>query len=166
MFDPNDNEEDNLSSTTRKLDSEMGALSSSIADHGKSIENAARIKATSIERAAKIEARNRCNEQLQRAILTFDSEKHRLEAEKRDLRIKLAVAKQDRNAVLDDLYTEMIGEIDAQLSSIDSKIGNHQDQIDRVHNDDETTPPRSNIIMSRKRASSMSLEDLFRNDEE
>ena len=165
IFDLNDDAEDNISSTTSKLDSEMGALSSSIADHGKSIENAARIKAKSIERAAHIEARNRSNEQLQRAILTLDSEKHRLEAEKRDLRIKLAVAKQDQNAALDDLYTEMIGEIDAQLSSIATKIGNHQDQIDRVHNDDETTPPRSNGF-SRKRASSPSLGDWFRKDEE
>jgi len=85
MFDPNDDEEDNLSSTTSKLDSEMGALSSSIADHGKSIEKAARIKAKSIKKAATIEARNRYNEQLRRAILTLDSEKHRLEMEKRDL---------------------------------------------------------------------------------
>jgi hypothetical protein len=77
----------------------------------------------------------------------------------------LAVAKQDENAVLDDLYTEMIGEIDAKLSCIDSKIGNHQDQIDCVHIDDETKPPRSNTI-SRKRASSLSLGDWFRNDEE
>jgi hypothetical protein len=55
------------------------------ADHGKSIEKAARIKAKSIEKAATIEARNRYNEQLRRAILTLDSEKHRLETEKRDL---------------------------------------------------------------------------------
>jgi hypothetical protein len=163
VFDPDDDEEDNISSTTSKVESEMGALSSSIADHGKSIENAARIKARSIENAATIEARNRCKEQLRSDILTLESEKLRLEAEKRELRIKSAVAKQEQNAVLDNLYTEMIGEIDAKLGNIDSKIGNHQDQIDRVHNDDETTPPRSNII-SRKRASSLSLEDLFRND--
>jgi hypothetical protein len=106
------NDNKNITSSTKTSKeaeiSKMNDLKQSINNHWKSIEEAARIEATERKETANKDWRAKANSEACAAFLC-------LGVEERELRIKKAIAQQENNQVLVNIYESQISTVTAQI---------------------------------------------------
>jgi hypothetical protein len=113
----------------------MYEISQSIDNHGKSIEEAARIEATERKETANKERRVKADSEARAAILC-------LGVEKQELRIKKAIAHQENNQVLVNIYQ-------SQILTVAAQIDLHQTILASDH-ENNNTPKKNNTKPKKK----------------
>jgi hypothetical protein len=126
-------DDDNITSftTTNKEveSSEINNLKQSINNHGKSIEEAARIEAIERKETANKDRQAKADSEARAAILC-------LGVEEQELTIKKAIAQQENNQVLANIY-------DSQILTVTAQIDYHQTILARDH-ENNNTPKKNN----------------------
>jgi hypothetical protein len=138
LFGGYDDDNDITSSTTTSKEAEiskMNDLKQSINNHGKSIEEAARIEATERKETADKDWWAKADSEARAAILC-------LGVQEQELTIKKAIAQQENNQVLVNIY-------ESQILTVTTQIDFHQTILASDHENNNT--PKKNNTTPKKR---------------